>query len=122
MVNHSLTNSVHHACRPPRGCAAEWARAVLDQGSASSLLCHACCGSVDQQRLTPVTAMAVIVVLISGLMPVSMTVTAPAVVTVSATINAALAVAIPGYQVVVAAFVIVAPAAVATAPSPGGRT
>jgi hypothetical protein len=44
MVNHSLTNSVHRDCLPPRRCA--MVRTFFDAGFASSILCHGnalCC-------------------------------------------------------------------------------
>ena len=70
----------------------------------------------------PVTAMTVVVLLIAIVMPASMmtamTVTAPAVVAISATINAALAVAIPDHEVVAFAFLIVTAVPVALAATP----
>src|SRR5882672_2284753 len=128
MVNHSLTNFVHHASRTPRGGTDRSVRALLDRASASSVLCsrlRALLRSADQRCSMPVTvlAVAVAVVMVAVVVPVSMTVTAPAVVAISATINAALAVAIPDHEVVAFAFAIVAAAPIAVAaPAPADWT
>ena len=117
MVNHSLTNSLHHAARPLRSCAHALVRAVPDAGSASFAL-----WSGDQRYSIP-AAMVVATVVIAMAMPVSMPVTAAAVVAISTTINAALPVVIPDRKSVVVAFATIAaaPIAVATAPAPANR-
>src|SRR6185295_5023595 len=109
MVNHSLTNSVHHDRLPPRCCALM--RADVDAGSASSGPLprpRALLRSIGQQRSSMVvTAMVVAVVMVAMVMPAAVAVvTAAADAAIVATIaiitviNAALAAGIPDQRAI----------------------